>query len=80
MFFESAKKKIHAISQNTCQLYYRLRISPFRDILSTSDCVEKKTQKESPQNQNVLWIYRRESVGNTHTPKTEIVKNKNFDR
>ena len=64
MVFDSAKQTIHTVSQNTCPLCDTLRISPIGDALSTPNFVET-TQKESPQNQNVLWIHGREGAGNT---------------
>ena len=63
-FWLSKADNTHCVSQNTCPLCNTLRTSPIGNALSTPNCVET-TQKESPQNQNVLWIHGRERAGKT---------------
>lgn len=71
MFFDSAKQTIHAVSQNTCHLYYTLRTGA---APGTPSCMER-TQKESPrQNQNVLWMQRRERLQSTDSAKQRYLE------
>ena len=52
-------------SKHAASVLY-IRTLPKGTALSALNCVET-TQKESPQNQSVLWIHRREGARNTQT-------------